>query len=125
MTVDIVRHIDGDIALLGVNRSRRIVVTTYKVPSASTNIDAWKEQWNTKDGAGGWDESAAVQKQHKAFKQMGEVTNSASAFGGNGSSDVKTWIWIEDATKKVDSDSRLLENSTVEGESVEIEYFIG
>jgi hypothetical protein len=145
MTVDIVRHVDGDIAaLLGgagatpSNRPQRLVVTTYKVPSASAsaNIDGstWKEHWEkkTKDGAsaGGWDESAAVQKQHQAFKQMGQVTNSASAFGGNDSSGsgMKTWVWIEDATrKKVDSsDSRLLEDaSTVEAESVEIEYFIG
>jgi hypothetical protein len=149
MTVDIVRHIDGDIAaLLGgaeaaattSNRPQRLVVTTYKVPSASAsaNIDSstWKEQWEkkTKDGAnaggGGWDESAAVQKQHQAFKQMGQGTNSASAFGGNDSSSsgMKTWVWIEDATrKKVDSsNSRPLENaSTVEAESVEIEYFVG
>jgi hypothetical protein len=142
MTVDIVRHIDGDIAaLLGgagadtSDRPQRLVVTTYKVPTASANIDSstWKGHWEkkTKDGAGagGWDESAAVQKQHQAFKQMGQVTNSASAFGGNdSSSDMKTWVWIEDATRKqVDSsDSRLLENaSKVEADSVEIEYFIG
>jgi len=124
-TVDIVRHIDGDVALLGANRPQRLVVTAYKVPSASASIDAWKEQWKPKDGAGGWDESAAVQKQHEAFKQMGEVTHSASAFGGNESSGVKTWVWIEDATKKVDSGSRILENSKVEAESVEVEYFIG
>ncbi|KAK7890691.1 hypothetical protein LTR67_007900 [Exophiala xenobiotica] len=140
MTVDIVRHVDGDIAaLLGgagatpSNRPQRLVVTTYKVPSANIDSSTWKEHWEkkTKDGAGagGWDESAAVQKQHQAFKQMGQVTNSASAFGGNdSSSDMKTWVWIEDATRKqVDSsDSRLLENaSKVEADSVEIEYFIG
>ncbi|OCT49083.1 hypothetical protein CLCR_05178 [Cladophialophora carrionii] len=87
MTVDVVRHIDGDIGALQSStrvRPKKLRLGVYKVP-ASEVVD-WQSRWQSSDiGAGDsaeWDLRAEVQKQHKAFRQIGEATNSVSAFGG-------------------------------------------
>ncbi|OAL36092.1 hypothetical protein AYO20_04506 [Fonsecaea nubica] len=104
MTAELVQHIDGDIRVLNGGdgeRPKRLTVTTYKVPESMA--DNWALKWNNSRlagaGAGGWDMSVSVQKQHKAFKQMGEATNSVAAFGGKEEGGSKTWVWLEGSGK--------------------------
>ncbi|OAP63372.1 hypothetical protein AYL99_02599 [Fonsecaea erecta] len=105
MSVDLVRHVDGDISALNQEdrgRPKKLRVSIYKVPESV--VDDWAFKWNHSQlasaGAGGWDLSGAVQKQHKAFKQMGEATNSVSAFGEKDESGSKTWVWLESSGKR-------------------------
>jgi len=123
MTVDIVQHVDGDVSRLGERqRPSRLKVSVYKVPLASEQ--AWESTFasNHVAGAGGWDVSAEVQQQHKAFRQMGEVTNSVQAFGGSKEGGKRTWVWIQDAEGS--SEGEEVEND-VEAEVFEMEYVLG
>lgn len=138
MTVDIVRHIAGDITPLGYPRPDRLRVTIRKIPDAL--VKKWEEDnrrppyaharrsednHHSPHGVGGWDESASVQKHHQAFRRMGEVTNSASAFGRADArpETVRNWVWIEpvgDDHRRTDE-----EEGEIESETWEIEYVIG
>jgi len=127
MTIDVVRHIDGDIGALGAGsgeaRPKKLRVVVYEVPESV--VANWPSQWSSHKrtgGAGGWDLSAEVQKQHKAFRQMGEVTNSVSAFGGSDKGSNRTWVWVEDA-ENADGVAVALEN--VKAEVFEMEYVLG
>ncbi|KAI1616536.1 hypothetical protein EDD36DRAFT_461418 [Exophiala viscosa] len=123
MTVDIVRHISGDIAPFGPRSEREFLrVSVYKVPIA--HAGKWEREWMRDGGAGGWDESATVQKQHAAFRKMGEVTGSEGAFGGTDGQTFKTWIWIE--TARDNPKEKAAERSDEIGtETFEMEYAIG
>jgi hypothetical protein len=130
MTVDVVRHIEGDIAGLATTADPKLRVTRYQVPE--TKAAEWEKEWNalTGAGAGGWDASASVQKQHKAFKEMGEATNSASAFGGMDDGGPRNWIWVEGAGEKNGGEKRQTSNgqlleSLKPVESFEMELTIG
>lgn len=124
MTVDIVRHIAGDIAPLEDPRPERLRVAVYKVPEAL--VKKWEDDnSHTPRGVGGWDESASVQKHHQAFRKMGDVTNSASAFGRtDGTGTVRDWVWIEPAREEYQPRNTSPEKD-MESETWEIEYVIG
>ncbi|KAJ9615601.1 hypothetical protein H2200_001676 [Cladophialophora chaetospira] len=71
MTVDTVRHIDGDVDILdgAAGRPKKLRVEAYKVPT-NMALD-WEANWNAhQGGSGGWDLSGEVQQQHKAFKWL-------------------------------------------------------
>ena len=123
MTVNIVRHISGHITPLGPRPEREhLRVSVCKVPLA--HAGKWESKWTSSEGVGGWDESAIVQKQHAAFRKMGEVTVSAGAFGGTDGETFKNWIWIETATDT--SRNRSAKQSIeIETETFEMEYVIG
>ncbi|KAK4939693.1 hypothetical protein LTR10_020083 [Elasticomyces elasticus] len=122
MTVDLVRHISGDIAPLGPRPQReRLTVSVRKVPVA--HAGKWEGEWMEK-GVGGWDESAVVQKQHAAFRKMGELTSSVDAFGGTDVETFKEWIWVESATDAFNNEAA---GQSIESEieTFEMEYVIG
>ncbi|KIW23386.1 uncharacterized protein PV07_11591 [Cladophialophora immunda] len=134
MTVALVRHVDGDISALGQEdggRPKRLRVTAYQVPESM--IDNWALKWNNSPfastGAGGWDLSSSVQKQHKAFKQMGEATNSVAAFGGKDESGSKTWVWLESSGNRSEETERSqypLEGfENIQAEVFEMKYVVG
>lgn len=128
MTVDVVRHIDGNIGALNLGdsaeRPRRLRVKVYKV--AESDVADWESRWikeqHSVGGAGGWDLSAAVQKQHKAFRQMGEATNSVSAFGGGDDSNGRIWVWMDSGESDTGSS---LTSGYVKVETFEMEYLLG
>ncbi|KIY03428.1 uncharacterized protein Z520_00119 [Fonsecaea multimorphosa CBS 102226] len=134
MTVELVRHVDGDINALSQEdggKPKRLRVTTYKVPES--RIEDWALKWNNSRhasaGAGGWDMSGAVQKQHRAFKQMGEAANNVAAFGGKDESGTKTWVWVE-SSRKTSGDTggsqHPLEGfDDIQAEVFEMEYVLG
>lgn len=128
MTVDVVRHIDGDIGALNLGdsgeRPKRLRVRVYKV--SQSDVTDWESRWNKDhyivDGAGGWDLSTVVQKQHKAFRQMGEATNSVSAFGGGDDSSSRTWVWVDSGETDTGS---VLTSGKVEVETFGMEHTLG
>ncbi|KIW65445.1 hypothetical protein PV04_07704 [Phialophora macrospora] len=125
VTVDVVRHIDGDVGLLGstAGRPKKLTVTVYKIPES--DVADWESKWESSHqgpgGAGGWDLSAVVQNQHRAFRQMGEATNSVSAFGGKDAGGDRTWIWVESGEKS----PAVADAQNVEAEMFEMEYVLG
>jgi hypothetical protein len=125
MTVDVVRHIDGEVGGLGgtTGRPKKLTVRVYKIPES--DVADWESKWNSSyqglGGAGGWDLSAVVQRQHKAFRQMGEATNSVSAFGGKDTGGGKTWIWVESGEKS----TATADVQNLEAEVFEMEYVLG
>ncbi|KIW97474.1 uncharacterized protein Z519_01058 [Cladophialophora bantiana CBS 173.52] len=133
MTVDIVRHVDGDISALNKDRGGRpkgLRVTIYKVPESVA--DGWAAKWNNSQlagaGAGGWDTSGSVQKQHKAFKKMGEATNSAAAFGRKDEGGSKVWVWLESLGRagEIGGSQHPLEGfDNIDAEVFEMEYVLG
>jgi hypothetical protein len=127
MTVDTVRHVDGDIRALdsatGLGRPRKLRANIYKVPATKTA--SWMANWGArppKTGSGGWDMSGEVQKAHKAFKLMGEVTNSISAFGSHDETGSRTWVWVEDADE---DNSRPVVSEDIEVQVLEMECVVG
>ena len=130
MTVENVRHIEGDIGgLKGWDQSSttnpKLKVEIYKVLDAEAGT--WERNWpSSRFGAGGWDASASVQKRHKAFRAIGEATNSASAFGDKDEDGKRTWVWVSGVGTN-DSEG-LVERGTAEhvGQEVfEMEYVLG
>ncbi|KIX03022.1 uncharacterized protein Z518_06572 [Rhinocladiella mackenziei CBS 650.93] len=128
MTVDIVRHIDGDVRdLIGRQQTGdklgRLKVGVYKVPN--TMLDEWKHKWQLvhegSDGVGGWDMSASVQTQHKAFREMGEAINSVSAFGGNDPGGITSWVWVTLAGAGNEGDQGGMSKNLME--DVETDFF--
>ena len=126
MSADIVRHIDGDIGVFDHSdkgRPKKLRVGVYKVPELE--MEEWESRWKSSHpspgGAGGWDMSAEVQHQHKAFRQMGELTNSVSAFGGKDEAGSRTWVWVESG----EEDSTMASLQNVEPEVFEIEHVLG
>ncbi len=123
MTVDIVRHIDGDIAALDQGaggRPKKLRLAVYKVPESE--VADWKSKWNVRQGgSGGWDLSTEVHNQHKAFRQMAEATNSISAFAGNDNGGSRTWIWVESG----ESSTVVANPKNIDAEVFEMEHFLG
>ncbi|EXJ67526.1 uncharacterized protein A1O5_09539 [Cladophialophora psammophila CBS 110553] len=133
MTVGIVRHVDGNISALYQDhggRPRGLRATIYKVPESV--VDNWATKWNNSRlaaaGAGGWDMSGSVQKQHKAFKSMGEATNSAAAFGRKDEGGSKAWVWLESLGRagEIEGSQHPLEGfDNIDAEVFEMEYVLG
>lgn len=126
MTVDVVRHIDGDMSAFdqrGEGRPKRLRVAVYMVPESEVGVweSRWKSSCHSVGGSGGWDLSAEVQKQHKAFREMGELTNSVSAFGGKDEAGSRTWVWVESAEQS----STVASLQNVEAAVSEIELVVG
>jgi len=124
MAADIVRHISGDIGGLKQedgSRPKRLRVALYDVPEVK--VADWEAKWKNSQGAasgsGGWDLSASVQKQHKAFRQMAEATNSAGAFGGTDQGGCKTWVWVDEGK------DASVNMGGVDAEVFQMEYVLG
>ena len=82
----------------------------------------WDSKWETHKGpSGGRELSVEVQKQHKAFKQMGEATNSVSALKEKDEGGTKTWVWVEGG----ESTATVADLKNIEAEVFEMEYLLG
>lgn len=134
MTVDLVRHIDGDFTKLKLGQGPggkpgNVGVAIYSIPKPMA--DEWERKWHDRPArdttSGGWDVSASVQKQHQAFRQMGEATNSTSAFGGSDQGDKRTWVWVK-STNGGGGITKTIETAgtdDVQADFLEMEYVVG
>ncbi|KAJ9640584.1 hypothetical protein H2204_003212 [Knufia peltigerae] len=122
VSAEIVQHIEGDIDTLGAVRPKRLRVTLAKLHESEAI--RWENQWKSRKGAGGWDRSASVQKDHQAFAKMGEVTDSPSAFGGNIEREMLNWVWIDDAASG-DVFGKTSPTGTAKMKSFELEHVLG
>jgi hypothetical protein len=127
MTIDVVRHIEGNVRDLNLGSKeatpKRLRAVVYKVPEAQAAD--WVAKWNgvkRTGGSGGWDLSAVVQKKHKAYREMGEAMNSVSAFGGTDELGNRTWVWVESGEQGAGTVA-VFEN--IEPELLEMDYILG